>query len=693
MQKERRAKVALWVGIALLAGIAVFLLTRGPNGTGTGPGTAGTAAAGQTAKPGPLALPDATPCAMHPAPIRIRTRVLLEYMQGLPETDLAAFFAQQMPEVQRIFRTAGIELAMANGTSVIDNWAEMETRVITSEFQQLRSGIPGIRDDTILVLVGSRWQDHTDKAGELWNKRDRNEIALFAEATEDYAGVIGDPKRALKRALVHELAHAFGLRHMDWEGESFHKQSTVEGYSDLDSVQMCLSENSASYLREAPLPFVRPGMDAVPYAVVSYEHTRFFEKEPKDTVIAVPQTISAAEIAKIRDGYVVGDADIADLDEFATNQSELAATLSPTVESFGLHQTIKLKLTLLNHSKEIWYGPRAEDIIKPDAMASGSDMKALLLMPAVSEIKAVRAIRPGDPAEYDIEVSELPGFRSGGSNSGQTGQYSVRIAIPVTRTKGETTDYLVSATTTIALDSPQSPHSQPGEQPQGSPRNQPPDPLGSAIDAGIHSKLGPGSARDLQFILRFGFGLQQLKLKRFLEELLAKGLDGPQRPAICKADIISPPANNPNDSPDIEDFGVGSAVIPEEQLPKLTASSESLHDQPSSRVLLIGRADGTGSAVGNCRIARSRAMAARGALLLLGVAPTQIILVSRGSLDVGSGSSGQNSHPRRVDMQIFGAAAGPNQAITPEDCQGILVSAVRPLALSGTNRSRRQLPR
>ena len=94
-------------------------------------------------------------------------------------------------------------------------------------------------------------------------------------------------------SAAHELTHILNLHHGDWEGTSFTKDSTIEGYSDAKTTRWHLSAASVKHLRHAPDEFVRPG--GVAFGVVLAEHSAHHQPTPTETFTVVN---SLADIGK-----------------------------------------------------------------------------------------------------------------------------------------------------------------------------------------------------------------------------------------------------------------------------------------------------------------------------------------------------------------------------------------------------------
>jgi peptidoglycan-associated lipoprotein len=656
-------------------------------------------------------------CAHEAPPIRLRVNVVIRSMQGLKQSGIPEDLAQHVDEITKVFRPAGIELSISNRSPTLDYLGDVSDEQIDKLFA---ANATAAGDPTVTLLILSKWQQHLDTAGELWSKRDRNQIAIFADAI--LSSHDEDKLRSIRRTIAHELVHAFGLHHMDWEGESASEASSIEGYSRLSSALWCLSGGSAEYLATAPLPFVTPGTAAVPFSIVSYMHSGHFHADPRDPVdmvVAVPDDSTPPQIIKYRYGLLPAAATVANLNKKSANKGELVAFLRPDAPSFEQTQDINLTLTMQNHGKTPWYVPAQDDLEKPDTLRGGADNKLLWLVSTVSELKGVNAIAAGGELSYHVRMNSIAGYH--GPEAGtqlDNESYAVNLVVPVAAKIGEPAVEFITASTVIQMKAAASP-------------------LGSTLWSDLDQRFGSRGRWCFNNFLRFGGCVGDEGMPKYLDDLLQQGLVGPQRSAVCRAllqnaerkrgaesaqqrakerwascsiesaatatqkeDVratvthesgvdgspkssAASPSWVPHLMSDVVDkFAPGSSVIPDAGLDAISAEVEVLNSHPTAGILLIGRADSAGSHESNCLIGHRRAAAVRISLRLLGLSDDRIHLVSRGDLDPdkhGSKDPDPDGHARRVDLRYL--STNPPDVDNPLDCDLVLRAAA--IALVG----------
>lgn len=134
----------------------------------------------------------------------------------------------------------------------------------------------------IHVIVASRLaddpqtpnQDESRITGRLFEVQDldtlevaRPGVVIAVDTIKD-SGVANVDSEGFLTTL-HELVHALGLHHGDWEGKSFRTHSTIEGYSYASSVVWQLSKNSRDFLTNHPRFKLRR---YIPFGFITEDH-------------------------------------------------------------------------------------------------------------------------------------------------------------------------------------------------------------------------------------------------------------------------------------------------------------------------------------------------------------------------------------------------------------------------------------
>lgn len=649
-----------------------------------------------------------TACAFGMPPIRLHVNVVIRSMQGLRQHGIPQDIAQHVDEITQVFRPAGIELSVAYQPLALNYSSDVTDDQVDKLFAENETASA---DPTVSLLILSRWQLHPQIAGELWSKRDRNQIAIFADAILDSHD--DDKLRSIRRTIAHELVHAFGLHHMDWEGNSARDTSSIEGYSNLTTALWCLSTGSARYLTSAPLPFVTPGNSAVPFFIASYTHSGHFHADPHDPVdlvVAVPDEPTLYQINEYRAGLLPATATVANLNKKSANAGELTAVLEPDAPAFEQADDITFTLRMENHGDIPWYIPSQDDLQKPDTLLGGADKKVVWLVSPVSELKGAELIPPKGNLHYRVRMNPIAGYH--GPESGiqlDTRRYAVNMVIPISAKIGEPAAEFVTASTEIRMKAADSG-------------------LGGTLWTDLNQRFGPQGRWCFNSFLRFGGCVGDKGMAEYLDGLLQQGLTGPQRSAICVAllqnaqripaaepaqqrkmarwaacsiesatsvagkdavrnmwaDQIGPlgspkvgaasPAWLPHLLSDsVDQFAPGSSVIPDLAFDAISAEVEVLNGHPGAGILLVGRADSAGSHESNCLIGHRRAAAVRTSLRLLGIPDERIHTLSRGDFDPykqGPREPDPDARARRVDLRYL--ATNPANIDDQVDCDVIL---------------------
>ncbi|WP_269527189.1 OmpA family protein [Coraliomargarita parva] len=101
-------------------------------------------------------------------------------------------------------------------------------------------------------------------------------------------------------------------------------------------------------------------------------------------------------------------------------------------------------------------------------------------------------------------------------------------------------------------------------------------------------------------------------------------------------------------------FGFDSASIAGSERGKLQQAADQLMQNPGNKILIEGHCDWYGTAEYNLALGDRRALSASDYLVTLGVSPSRIETLSKGSLEATSGlSKSDSSQDRRADLIIL----------------------------------------
>jgi hypothetical protein len=150
----------------------------------------------------------------------------------------------------------------------------------------------------IHVLVVTEDQDDPDTLGIMFDfgDQDSNDVPreAFAIFESAHRGLPGGVERELLLTSAHELAHCFNLHHSDWEGSSFKRDSTIEGYSLTDSVRWALSSKSLAHLTTHDPRMVIPGGGSLPFGLETQAHIDLHASFPPEHFEVIDPSRSAA---------------------------------------------------------------------------------------------------------------------------------------------------------------------------------------------------------------------------------------------------------------------------------------------------------------------------------------------------------------------------------------------------------------
>ncbi|MGJ8653926.1 MAG: OmpA family protein [Opitutaceae bacterium] len=101
-------------------------------------------------------------------------------------------------------------------------------------------------------------------------------------------------------------------------------------------------------------------------------------------------------------------------------------------------------------------------------------------------------------------------------------------------------------------------------------------------------------------------------------------------------------------------FGFDSSSISTTERSKLQQAADHLRDNPSDGLLLEGHCDWYGTADYNIALGERRAMSAKDYITTLGISPSRVETLSKGSLESTAGlSKGDSAEDRRADVIIL----------------------------------------
>jgi len=180
------------------------------------------------------------------------------------------------------------------------------------------------------------------------NDLPREGCAVYATAHEALPGGVA-PEMLL--TTVHELAHCFNLHHSDWEGASFQRDSTIEGYAFTDSVRWALSSRSLEHILSHPASLVRPGAGGFAFGVITPRHLERHQSVPDNPAffeVVDPEDLPAnARRSAPRFVSLERSAPAIPRDA-AARQAPLELHLEPPKRSFAVGEPVVLTVGLHN---------------------------------------------------------------------------------------------------------------------------------------------------------------------------------------------------------------------------------------------------------------------------------------------------------------------------------------------------------
>ncbi len=205
-------------------------------------------------------------------------KVVLEIdrMQGTPAFELEQVVNGTKISLQSIYADAGIELDIRQDQNDLPRQDEVslaDLHAMMSAFRSVQAPSDVMR---VHALVLTRERADPDTLGIMFDfgeddidGRPREGFAIFADS---HATLPGGLQPELLLTLAHELAHCFNLHHPDWEGTSFRTGSSVESYSQADTVRWMLSGSSKVHLRDDPGREVWPGKSNIGFGLITPSH-------------------------------------------------------------------------------------------------------------------------------------------------------------------------------------------------------------------------------------------------------------------------------------------------------------------------------------------------------------------------------------------------------------------------------------
>jgi len=207
-----------------------------------------------------------------------RQKVLIEIdrMSGTDAIPVERRIGSQRVSLARIYEPAGLDLRIVEDQSDIPRRALVPTAELHRLLSTYQSVEPADDEWKVYVLVATEELGYPESKGLMFDDgiHDENGVPreAFAVFQTVHERVTDDVPTDMLRTVAHELAHAFNLHHEDWEGESFERASTLEGYSEIETVLWRLSAGSVAHLTDDDRQLVRPGSDGLPFGVITQAH-------------------------------------------------------------------------------------------------------------------------------------------------------------------------------------------------------------------------------------------------------------------------------------------------------------------------------------------------------------------------------------------------------------------------------------
>lgn len=215
-------------------------------------------------------------------------KVLLEIdrMAGTPPLQLEQVVNGTTVSLKSMYAEAGIDLEIRQDQADLPRQDEVglpDLHAMMSAFRSVDAA-PDVMRVHALVLTKERVDPETlgimfDFDASDTDARPREGFAVFADP---HANLPGGLHPELLLTVAHELAHCFNLHHPDWEGEGFRSGSTVESYSQADTVRWTLSTHSKAHIRRDPGREVWPGPSNIAFGLVTRDHLARHNPSPNE---------------------------------------------------------------------------------------------------------------------------------------------------------------------------------------------------------------------------------------------------------------------------------------------------------------------------------------------------------------------------------------------------------------------------
>jgi hypothetical protein len=367
-------------------------------------------------------------------PVRHKVLLEIDQMKDTPALEFDQVVRGVNVSLKSIYADAGIDLDIRRDQLDLprqDEVSQADLHAMMSAFRTLEAPPDVMR---VHALVLTRERDRADTLGIMFDfgesdadSRPREGFAIFADP---HAGLQGGLKPELLLTLAHELAHCFNLHHPDWEGESFRSGSTIEGYSQADSVRWTLSANSKRHLSEDPGREVWPGKTNIGFGLITKAHLARHSAAPSEPFEVVepgsfaerrPATTSQAALRRVvardRSQFAAIDASPVKLRLELPKQNFVVG--EPLVVTVGLHnmgQTSQAVLPLLDPKYRFLNievrepGGTEFETFQPVVLADARGARAQTLAPGASIHEEARIFFGADgwvfkkPGQYSIRA-------------------------------------------------------------------------------------------------------------------------------------------------------------------------------------------------------------------------------------------------------------------------------------------------
>ncbi len=278
--------------------------------------------------------------------------VEIDRMAGTPPLQLEQVINGATVSLKAIYADMGIELDIRQDQVDLprqDEIALPDLHAMMSAFRSIDAPSDVMR---VHALMLTRERDDPDTLGIMFDfgeddvdGRPREGFAVFADPHTNLPGGL-NPELLL--TIAHELAHCFNLHHPDWEGQEFRRGSTVESYSQADSVLWRLSAHSKAHIQSDPGREVWPGRTNIGFGLVTQGHLARHNASPSEGFRVVeptnfterrPGAAQASALRKVaqrdRSRFVASDKHTMKLQLEAPKRSYVVG--EPVVLTVGLH--------------------------------------------------------------------------------------------------------------------------------------------------------------------------------------------------------------------------------------------------------------------------------------------------------------------------------------------------------------------